>query len=192
MARRQETAGPKAGSRQDRSGPAASSANAPSPLLIAQPPRDFRAPALERHEAEWAFVREGRSLQEVAQAHGREFSTIQRWAKDGLWKEARRTYLLSSQGQADILQEEVSKVLMELKRGEKQLSAPIAHMILVANRAAQEMRGDKYSWTQMFALLKDLTRHIRAAQPDALPLFEPLLESFITAKKGEMLPAKKG
>lgn len=154
--------------------------------------RGDRATALEKAEAEWAFVREGRTLQEIATAHGRTFSTIQQWAKQGLWEQARKNFLLSDQGQADILQDQVRMILLDLQKGTRQLTAPLAHMILMSNRAAKEMRGDRYSMAQLFVVLKDFLRFVRAAKPDLLPLLEPVVEAFLQAKKAEMLPGRKG
>ncbi|MEW5763593.1 MAG: hypothetical protein AB1824_01340 [Acidobacteriota bacterium] len=161
-----------------------------------EPSRTGRGRLLEIQEAEWAFVREGRSLAEIAQAHGRPYRTIQQWAQAGLWEAARRQFLLSDQGQADILQEELRKVLLDVQRGIRPLTAPLAHMILVTSRAAKEMRGDRYSVSAVFAVMKDFLRHIRAAQPDLLDHLEPHVEAFLKAMRTDLLPkgppARKG
>lgn len=161
------------------------------PIVVeANSERGNRASTLERAEAEWAFVREGRTLAEIAQAHGRSYNTVKEWAQAGLWEAARRSFLLSDQGQADILQDQVRKLLMDLQTGERTLTAPLAHTILLASRGAKEMRGDRFSWSQLFAILKDFLREIRAADPSLLGLLEPHVERYLQNRKAELLSGK--
>lgn len=150
-----------------------------------------RASRLEKIQAEFAFVREGRTLPEIAEAHDRAYSTVLRWFKDGLWDQARKRFLLSDSGQADIIMNAVQKVLLQLQDGTRDLTAPTANMILQAKRAEREIRGDKYSFTQLFAIIKQFLGHVRAADPTLLPVLEKHIEAFLEAQKEDLL-AKRG
>jgi hypothetical protein len=158
-------------------------------LALLQPARrkGKRAEIEERIQAEHAFVREGRELREIALAHARPYSTIQHWARDGKWEDKRRRFLLSDEGSADILQHKVSELLLDLMQGHSRLTAPMAHTILVAKKAEREIRGDRYSLTQLFAVIQGFLAHLRAADPSLLPVIEPHVEAYLQAQREILL-----
>ncbi len=159
----------------------------PTPAAAPRP----RADVAERLQARDAFVRSGRSLKQIAEAHNRAWATVHAWSAEEGWEDQRREFLMSDSGQADILGLKVREILIKLQEGTRELSGATANTILMAKRAEREIRGDKYNFTQLFAIVRTFLVHLRAADASLLPLLEPHIESFLQAQKEAMLPRGK-
>lgn len=141
----------------------------------------------DRTEGEVAFVREGRTLAEVALALDAAPAMVQRWYLDGGWEKKRQQYLLSSDGVCALLEQQLRLRLLRVQKmcdaGKDDLTGKDADTILKFAKAVRELRGDKASLMQTVAVLQDLILFLRGACPDLLPALEPHVESFLQAKR---------
>jgi hypothetical protein len=145
----------------------------------AEPAKRSRASYQERLQAEHAFVHEGLSLADIAKGHARAYATIKEWHDAGEWDKARKAFLISKAGAADIIERKFQQLLMQIEGSEAMISGAQADTVLKVAKAVDMLRGDRYTALQAFMFFKDFAQYLRAAQPDLLPLLEPHVERFL-------------
>lgn len=133
--------------------------------------------------AEIAFVQEGKTLREVAEACHKSLSTVTAWCEEGGWKAKRERHILSSDGLASLLEQQLRKMALEAMSQQRAITGSEAQTILKLSRAVQELRGGEASLPQTFAVMNGFILFLKGAAPDLAPKIEPHVEAFLQAKR---------
>jgi hypothetical protein len=133
--------------------------------------------------AEMAFVVEGKTLREIAEACHRTLPTVAKWCEEGDWKAKREKHILSSDGLASLLEQQLRNMALAAMAGERVLTGSEAQTILKLSRAVQELRGGAASLPQVFSCMNEFVLFLKGAAPDLAPKIEPHLEAFLMAKR---------
>lgn len=141
----------------------------------------------ERMEAEFAYVRGGESPAEIASALGCHKSTVKKWVRENGWQEARKAFLTSDAGAADILERQMHSMLLSIERGDIELSGARADLVLKLTKTIKELRGDKYTMVQTFGIMRQFVAHVREADPALLTVLEEQVEAFLDARRKTIL-----
>lgn len=141
-------------------------------------------------QAEMAFVQEGRTLREIADSVGKSLPTVTKWCDEGSWKQKRERHILSSDGLASILEQQLRKMALEAMAQQRSITGSEAQTILKLSRAVQELRGGEASLPQTFAVMNGFILFLKGAAPKLAPEIEPHVESFLQAKRKIALRGK--
>ena len=163
----------------------------PEAPLSCQRARSEHATEHEKQTAKLSFVREGASIAAISRSLGRSFNTVKSWSQEDGWEPARRAFLASAEGAADILQNQLLLFLNDVQAGKYKLTAALAKTVREMSFAIKTLREDRLTPTMYFTVLQEFVGHLSAAEPELLPKLEAHVETFLTARRKLFLAGGK-
>ena len=115
-----------------------------------------------RSDAEKLFVRQGKKLGEIAEALNVSAQTLSRWKKAGDWANKRRSYLLSTSGKLQKLDE----MILQLIENQKKPDASFADSLFKLTLAKERIKGTRDVLYEALEMMDAFTRFVVREEKD--------------------------